>query len=53
MPVYFTLIQAINLIAVLIKEKILDYVLSYYKNKTPPKLFFCLKYLKTVNKILS
>jgi hypothetical protein len=51
--VYFTLVQAINPAAVLIREKISDCVLSCGQDKAPPKLLLCLKYLKTIDKIPS
>jgi hypothetical protein len=52
-PVYFTLVQAINLAVVLIREKILDRVLFCCKDKAPPELLLRLKYLETVDKIPS
>jgi hypothetical protein len=53
MPVYFTLVQAINPAAVLIREKISDCVLSCGRGKASPELLLCLKYLETVDKIPS
>jgi hypothetical protein len=52
-PVYFTLVRAINPAAVLMGEKISDRVLSCGRGEAPSELLFCLEYLETVDEILS
>ena len=43
--------QAVNSTAVLIGEKILDYVLSSWRGEAPPKLLLRLEHLETMDEI--
>jgi hypothetical protein len=52
-PVYFTLVRAINPAAVLMGEKISDRVLSCGRGEAPPELLLRLEYLETVDEIPS